>query len=121
MLQINGVKKIAQAARKEFENNKIPSNKLKRLYLAYNKITNIRKFLSQAKKLFPKLNCGLATVYLRHRLGYGKIIKGKYKNNKHTFLLLTNKQNKLIVDITADQYHGPKVYVGRIKKPWSVK
>ncbi|HIH42796.1 TPA: hypothetical protein HA246_04075 [Candidatus Woesearchaeota archaeon] len=120
MLQLNEIKKIAYSARKKFETDKIPINKLKKLYLAYNKMPNIKKFLLQAKKLFPKLNCGLATVYLKYMLGSGKIVNGKYKNNNHTFLLLANKQNKLIIDITADQYEGPKVYVGRIKKPWSL-
>src|SRR3989338_867482 len=119
MLQLNEIKKIAYSARKEFETDKIPINKLKKLYLAYNNMPKIRKFLLQARKLYPKLNCGLATVYLKYRFGFGKIIKGKYKNHNHTFLLLTNKQDKLIVDITADQYAGPKVYVGRIKNPWS--
>jgi len=48
----------------------------------------------------------------------GEIVQGKYQNENHTFLMLEDNQ---IVDITADQYGGPKVYVGDLKLPWSLE
>ena len=101
--------------RKDFEKRKISDNSLKKLYFKYNNIGNINLFLKRARKLFPYLNCGIASVYLQNIFG-GEIIQGKYKGNSHTFLKLNNK----IIDITADQYGGPKVYAGELRKPWKL-
>ena len=68
--------------------------------------------------MFPNLNCGLATVYLRKLFSDGRIVNGKYKDNNHTFLLL---EDSVVVDITSDQYGGPKVYVGPLQSPWSLE
>ena len=68
--------------------------------------------------MFPNLNCGLATVYLRKLFSDGKIVNGKYQNKNHTFLLL---EDSVVVDITSDQYGGPKVYVGLLQSPWSLE
>lgn len=57
-----------------------------------------------------------ATVYLNHLFSAGEIVNGKFKGNNHTFLLL---DQNIVVDITADQYGGPRVYVGEMKLPWS--
>jgi len=110
------VNKKAFIIRNDFEKNKINYTLLKKEYMKYNKIKGIHRFIKKSKILFPKLNCGLASVYLKHFLG-GEVIKGKYKKQDHTFLFLGNK---IVVDITADQYGGPKIYIGPIKEPWSV-
>lgn len=104
---------LVSSVRTKFEEGKIDYKLLEELYLNYNKIDCIDEFLLKSRELFPKLNCGLATVYLQHLLG-GEIINGKYSDQNHTFLLLENQ----IIDITADQYGGPKVYVGVLKEPW---
>jgi len=108
--------KIAQKAREDFLSKRIDKETLKKDYFIYNPITNIDEFIEKAKHLFPKLNCGLTTAYLREIIGKGEIIKGKYKQNNHTFLLV----DKIVVDITADQYDGPEVYVGKLDKPWAL-
>ena len=111
------VYKIAVKIRKNLQNKKIPSTILARLYQKYNTEVNVVEFVKEAKKLFPKLNCGLASVYLKYVLGRGEVVSGKYDQNNHTFLKIG--KNK-ILDITADQYGGPEVYFGEIKSPWSL-
>ena len=107
---------IAIRVRKEFEKISMDVMKLTKIYDKYNKIENTENFVKQGLAQFPKLNCGLASSYLQDKIG-GEIIKGKFGDNNHSFL----KLGKNIVDITADQYGGPKVYIGPLIKPWSVK
>ena len=111
------IKKCAIEIRRKFETNKVNKKLLKSLYQKYNPLDDVNSFVEKAQELFPKLNCGLTTLYLKNKLGHGKIINGRYKKNNHTFLLLPKN---ILVDITADQYSGPKVYVGEVKKPWVV-
>ena len=108
------IQQIAGKIREDFLNKRIPKEKLARLYSYYNREVNESTFVAKAEAIFPKLNCGLASVYLKNILG-GEIIQGKYGEDKHTFLL----SNDWVVDITADQYGGPKVYVGEFKSPWA--
>jgi len=66
--------------------------------------------------MFPKLCCGLATVYLRRCLGgWGVVWQGFYKVTPHTVLVADD----FLVDITADQFGGPAIYVGHILYPWT--
>ncbi len=115
--QTQKIKSLALQAREDFENKKINDKTLAKLYNSYNKLDNVSKFISSSKKLFPKLNCGLASVYLKHKLKSGRIIHGYYKNNKHTFLSLSNN---FIIDITADQFGGPRIYLGPLQSPWKL-
>lgn len=112
------VKSITEKVREDFEQKRIPRDELVRLYSEYNPKIDASVFVAEAEKVFPKLNCGLASVYLQNILGDGKIVRGSYEGNDHTFLLLNDDT---IVDITADQYGGPEVYVGKLKTPWSTK
>lgn len=105
---------IADQARKDFENNFVEQKLLKKLYCKYNNIKNIDVFMKRAGRIFPRLNCGVASVYLQYLLKKGTIINGKYGEENHTFLSVDN----IIIDITADQYGGPKVYVGPVKGSW---
>lgn len=107
---------VAQQARDDFTGKNIDTKLLRELYLAYNPNVDIESFLRDAKYLFPSLNCGLASVYLQYKLG-GYIVRGKYLEYSHTFLLL---QGNLVVDITADQYSGPEVHVGNLDFPWRI-
>jgi hypothetical protein len=109
---------VAIKVRKYFETSSIPKNELASLYLKYNPLVkDIDNFIEQAFILFPALNCGLATVYLLAKLQKGKPINGKYQSYPHTFLLL---ERDTIVDITADQFGGPRVYVGQLQSPWKL-
>lgn len=114
---MQNLKLIALKAREDFEDCKINLWVLKQLYQQYNKLDNIDTFVQHAKEMFPRLNCGLAAVWLRKQIKNSRIVNGKYAGNNHTFLLAPKL---IIVDITADQYNGPKVYVGRIRMPWSM-
>ncbi len=105
----------AVAIRRDFERRLIEPGLLEKIYTVYNPaLTNPESFLATATQLFPALNCGLASVYLQTVLGKGEIIHGTYKSEGHTFLAIKN----LIIDITADQFGGPKVYVGTLRWPW---
>ena len=117
MLTKKQVEEIAFKIRLDFENQKIDENELGELYQRYNSIKSIDSFIQIGKEVFPNLNCGLATVYLKKLFPDSEIIKGKYGDNNHTFLLL---DERVVVDITSDQYGGPRVYVGPLRNPWSV-
>ena len=60
------VNKKAFIIRNDFEKNKINYTLLKKEYMKYRKIKNIDSFIKRSKVLFPKLNCGLASVYLKN-------------------------------------------------------
>ena len=116
-MNIPEIQRISIEIRKGFERKEIDSTILKELYQIYNPLKDIDSFVTNAMEMFPRLNCGLATLLLRKRLKNGIVINVKYAGENHTFLLL---EGNIVVDITADQYNGPKVYVGAIKDPWSV-
>ncbi len=107
---------VASIIRQEFELQKINRIELAQLYYEYNPIDNIDLFIQRATRTFPTGNCGLASIYLNSRLQMGKVVQGKYADNNHTFIQLSDE---IIVDITADQFGGPKVYVGPLIQPWS--
>lgn len=98
-----------------FERGDIDLSILRDLYPRYEPPNDIDLLLERAQQLFPHLNCGLASVYLQSQLG-GEVVRGFYKGHPHTFLLI---DHSTIVDITADQFGGPGVYVGTSQEPWS--
>ena len=116
-MRIKEIEKSVSEIRKDFEEGKVNYNNLKILYQDYNKIDDINNFIDKSKSLFPNLNCGLASLYIINKLRQGRIIKGKHKNDNHTFVLL---KKDIIIDITSDQYGGPKVYIGELKEPWRI-
>lgn len=112
------LEKKAREIRSAFEQKTVDRSVLKRLYSGYTSVPDMDAFLTQAQAIFPHGNCGLASLYLQHRLGMGEVVQGFYENEPHTFLRLPNNW---IVDITADQFKGgPTVYVGRLKPPWQL-
>lgn len=71
---------------------------------------------------FPAYSCDGAAAVLRERAGYGEIITGSYTRYEcHAFLGIgaTALGMDTIVDITADQFGGPEIFVGQIVPPWS--
>lgn len=101
--------------REQFENALIDRDLLKSLYLGYCSISEIDLFLERAIQLFPMGNCGLTSLYLQYLFG-GTIINGTYGGNPHTFLRLGDD----IIDLTADQFGGPKIYIGPLIFPWGL-
>src|SRR3989344_5019206 len=114
-MKLKEIKEIVEKVRNDFEQQNIDYNLLGRLYNEYEPMKGLDSFINTSRKIFPHLNCGLTTVYLKSILKQGEIVNGKYENQNHTFL----KIEDLIIDITADQFNGSKVYVGKMKKPWS--
>ena len=114
--RVSKIQTIVERVRVEFEEKRVPKDLLSCLYTRYNPEIDGNRFVAEAEKLFPKLNCGLTSVYLQDMLG-GNVIQGKYRAHNHTFLLVGN----LVVDITADQYDGSGVYIGELKFPWTLK
>lgn len=108
--------KIILRARKEFEAGMTDQKLLIELYRNYADVGDTSHFVTKAKDIFPDGNCGLATLYLQKELG-GKIIQGKYREHDHTFLFL----DETVIDITADQFGGPKIYIGPLHLPWALK
>ncbi len=88
-----------------------------RLYSQYNPLEDVASFMGRAVELFPHLNCGIASIYLQARLNAGEVKQGSYHGQNHTFLQIGDDT---VVDITADQYGGPKIYVGPLEPPWSL-
>ncbi len=84
------------------------------LYFQYNAVAERRLFVDRALEMFPRLCCGLASVYAQHRLGGGAVVRGWYDRERHTFLSFRG----WVVDLTADQFLGPAVYVGHLRAPW---
>ena len=109
---------IVEDDRRAFETKNVDEALLAELYAKYADVGDAALFVKRALGSFPELACGAATVYLRHRLSAGAIVQGKYDRENHTFLQM---EDGTIVDITADQYGGPKTYVGKLQPPWSLK
>jgi hypothetical protein len=75
------------------------------------------KFLSLANTAFPLGCCGLASAFLSEEVDIGCGIPEHilYKDEPHTILL----GSLAMIDITADQFGGPRIYVGPMVRPWS--
>jgi hypothetical protein len=117
MVAVGELQKFAEQARRDFEAGSIARPLLRKLYSAYNpQIGELDVFLDGASNLFPQGNCGLASVYLKEITGEGEVVQGKYGSEPHTFLVI----NGQVIDITADQFDGPAVYVGNLAEPWNV-
>jgi hypothetical protein len=104
----------AREVRLAFERDAFDIRLARAVYGAYAPIIDLDLFLSRARALFPALNCGLCSTYLSAVLGRGVVRRGTYGAAGHTVLMVGH----LIVDITADQFGGPSVYVGTLQRPW---
>lgn len=106
---------LAVKARQDIESGKVDKTLLARLYREYNpQVKDLEAFIDYGLAIFPNLCCGIASVYLRHLLGDGEVVQGNFNGQRHTYLLVESK----VVDITSDQYNGPRVYIGELITPW---
>ena len=110
------MQEIAQEIRSDFEAGAVDQELLIELYRGYADVGDTARFVNKAKEIFPNGNCGLASLYLKEKLG-GEVIRGKYGEHSHTFLFV----DETVIDITADQFGGPKVYIGPLRSPWSFR
>ena len=115
---IKYLQNIAIRARERFDSQLISIDTLATLYQSYNHLEDVDTFVTRGLRIFPHFCCGLASVYLKAHIGYGQVVYGRYHTDGHSFLLIGKG---VIVDITADQYGGPKVYVGSLRSPWSLE
>lgn len=115
-MNIITIKKTACQIRGQFEAGTTDKELLVQLYREYADVGDTVRFVSKAKDVFPQANCGLASLYLKQKLG-GRVIQGKYGEHNHTFLLVDGT----VIDITADQFGGPRVYVGPLQSPWTLR
>lgn len=106
---------IAREVRRKFERKEIPPEELEQLYFDYNSIKDIKTFIRRALESFPRGNCGLASVYLQRLFPEAEVVRGRYEEQPHTFLVL---RENTVIDITADQFGGPEVYVGPLCGLW---
>ena len=104
----------AQDVRRAFERDEFYIALARTAYGAYAPDIDIDLFLNRARRIFPALNCGLCSTYLAAVLGCGIVRRGKYGTEGHTVLMV----GPVVVDITADQFGGPRVYVGALQLPW---
>ena len=105
-------------ARYELQHGLVSKKLLCSLYSRYTPIDHVESFIQQSIILFPRLNCGIASVYLQHLLGKGTIQQGYYGSHNHTFLLLNDST---VIDSTADQFGGPTIYIGPLQYPWRIQ
>ncbi len=105
---------VAKAVRLALRHGRVEPVLLARLYSDYNPVSDPALFVERALGMFPRLCCGLATAYVQQQLGEGTIVRGAYGNEGHTYLVARGS----VVDVTADQFGGPEVYVGPIVSPW---
>ena len=110
-------RRIATQVRRRLEEGSVDHIQLEKLYAGYANVPRVPLFVRRARKLFPNLNCGLASILLQHELQEGEVVNGKYGAENHTFLLI---HGDTVVDITADQYGGPSIYVGTLREPWAL-
>lgn len=108
------MKEIAKQTRRQFESKSTDTELLVDLYRGYADVGDTVRFVDKARSMFPVGNCGIASLLLREKLG-GEVVQGKYGEQDHTFLSVDG----VVVDITADQFGGPRVYVGPLQPPWS--
>lgn len=109
------MEKTAYRTREQFEQKSTDTKLLVALYRDYADVGDTAQFVGKARDIFPLGNCDITTLLLKEKLG-GEVVQGKYGEQKHTFLSIDG----VIVDITADQFGGPEVYVGPLRSPWSL-
>ncbi|MEK9167885.1 MAG: hypothetical protein AAB769_00945 [Patescibacteria group bacterium] len=115
-MNIIAIEKTVCKIRAQFETGLVNRYLLINIYNEYTDVGDTVSFVNKAKDIFPRGNCGIASLYLKKELG-GEIVRGKYGKHNHTFLLIDNT----VIDITADQFGGPEVYVGPLQHPWTLK
>ncbi len=133
---IETILSIAESTRRDFEVGAIAVPHLVKVALinrpglTEEELRYVRVGATGAVANFPDEACQVATDELKHRLGFGEIIDGSYvvtdsggheSFERHEFLEVgrTDRAERTIVDISADQFGGPPLYVGAWIRPWS--
>lgn len=120
--RIRQIEDIALVARAAFETRTVPRPILRSIlslsFAPGASISELDPILDLFEDVFPYENCDLATGYLQHQLGEGELTIGAFNGRPHVFLSLFVGLERVAVDITADQFGGPPVYVGPLQAPW---
>ena len=106
----------AHQTRRAFESGCFDVSVARRAYTDYAPDIDVDLFLSHSRRLFPALNCGLCSTYLRAVLHCGTVRRGRYNADLHTVLIV----GSTVIDVTADQFGGPPVYIGPLRQPWTL-
>ena len=116
-MELSRIEQIVREARGVFEKGDVYGPELEQIYRGRIKVGPKWPWppLDQLQEHFPEGNCAVATAYLGELIPESKIVYGYYEDRSHFFLLL---DPVAVVDITADQFGGPKVYVGPLETPW---
>lgn len=140
------IQAIAERVRKMWEEGTVPWDRQRELYLQWaNKYyrqfltklsvsvgllpekdeaewsltgTEVDKLMETAKRLFPTGCCGLASCLVAAEIPDAKVVTGAYvhdgEERPHTWV----EYESMVVDVTADQFGGPRVYVGEKTSEW---
>lgn len=131
---------LAEEARREWEQDAIDYKLLCKLYrkwveefgLTDHRVElddyGIRSIVQLARHYFPKGCCGVASCWLARKIPDSKLVHGAYQIRKKKWFGLKVKVTEephtwietgdTIIDITADQFGGPKIYIGPVKEPY---
>lgn len=119
----------ATAARLEWEMRAVDWDKLQELYRKWVEefgnvghqialsLVGLPRMIANAQSTFPKGCCGMASCLLASRIPNAQLVHGLYEcpqQEPHTWVMVDD----LVLDITADQFGGPPVYIGPLEKPW---
>jgi len=111
--------RTALDVRKSFEDGSVyDSLILRTVYMELRPQAHIDETLRYCRGSFPRGNCGLASAYLKHALHRGRVVDGSYEGLEHSVLLF--EPEMVILDITADQFGGPSIYLGPVIPTWSL-
>ena len=133
------ISRIALTVRNQWETGEIDWEQLEKSYQAWVQefgktnhqlqlnLFGIKRIVATAKSYFPKGCCGMASCCLADLIPKSKIVHGHYKKTKRWFLFWNKTTlephtwvmvNDKLIDITADQFGGPKIYIGPLLSPW---
>ena len=121
------IEKIASDVRRLWESGAIATEKVAFTYRSWLNRLNLQlseeesiQLVTEAIAMFPTGCCGLASCVLAEHLDNATIVRGYWKASPpcpHTWISV----GELMVDITADQFGGPPVFVGPLEAPWSLE
>lgn len=133
MISVNELHELSQEIRGRFETHAYTGEDLAVLnpaLLASLSLASRARYLHEIQAKFPKGNCGIASAVMLAAVGTGARVYGSYICSEvggsqysapHMFLSVETQDNgPVIANITADQFGGPSIYVGKLVLPWSM-
>ncbi len=117
----------ARAVREMFETGRYDPSEVSELVQTYwtnrgsqRDSEQLRSSIESCMPNFPRGWCDIASVVLMHRLGEGELLTGVYYKSPRVFdSHAVLSVGGAICDMTADQFGGPKLYVGEFVLPWT--